>query len=48
MMPFGGLTQQICGSEINLQSIQQLEPNRYQRIMQMEQHLTNYKNQRNL
>ena len=41
-------SQRTCGSEINLQSIQQLDPDRYQRIMQMEQHLTNYKNQRNL
>ena len=40
--------QRTCGSELNLQFIKQNDPERYQRIMLMEQHVTNYKNQRNL
>ncbi|WP_143959647.1 M43 family zinc metalloprotease [Litoribacter populi] len=37
-----------CGSEINLESIKQNDPDRYQRIMQMEKHVANFSNERSL
>lgn len=40
--------QRTCGSEMNLQTIQQNDPGRYQRIMQMEQQVVKFSEQKSL
>ncbi len=40
--------QRTCGSQLDLLAIQQNDPERYQRIMQIDQQVANFANQRNL
>jgi len=48
MVGNGAFAQRTCGSELNLQFIKENDPERYLRIMKIEQHSINYKNQKSL